>query len=145
MFKSDFSHSIDDKGRVIIPAKFRDELGEGFVITKGVKRCLWVLDAESWHTLAGKLRSISAITEEGHKLLMHFCAAAVDGETDKQGRVFLPPTLREYANLSKEAVICGMDNRLEIWSKEAYEEQLKASDDLTPLIGNPSIAEIVTF
>ena len=117
----------------IIPAKFREQLGNGFVITKGLDRCLWLLDAESWNKLEYKLRGMSVLNAASRKFQRHFSASAIDGETDKQGRILLPPSLRTYAQLDKEVLVCGMINRIEIWNKSLFEdsdidpEQLAAS------------------
>ncbi|MBR4208163.1 MAG: division/cell wall cluster transcriptional repressor MraZ [Lachnospiraceae bacterium] len=133
MYKGDYSHSIDEKGRIIIPQKFREELGEGFVITKGMDECLWILDAKAWNKLEYGLRSMSVLDKKTRRFQMHFSASAVDGETDKQGRILLPASLRKYASLSKDVVFCGMINRIEIWDKEKYEEQGDAPEDLESL------------
>ena len=131
MYKGDYVHTIDEKGRIIIPAKFREQLGSGFVITKGLDRCLWLLDAESWNKLEYKLRGMDVMKGAGRQLQRHF--SAIDGETDKQGRILLPPSLRTYAQLDKEDLVCGMINRIEIWNKSLFEdseldpEQLAAS------------------
>lgn len=133
MYKGDYVHTIDEKGRIIIPAKFREQLGSGFVITKGLDRCLWLLDAESWNKLEYKLRGMDVMKGAGRQLQRHFSASAIDGETDKQGRILLPPSLRTYAQLDKEVLVCGMINRIEIWNKSLFEdseldpEQLAAS------------------
>ena len=133
MYKGEYNHTIDEKGRIIIPAKFREQLGSGFVITKGLDRCLWLLDAESWNKLEYKLRGMDVMKGAGRQLQRHFSASAIDGETDKQGRILLPPSLRTYAQLDKEVLVCGMINRIEIWNKSLFEdseldpEQLAAS------------------
>ena len=133
MYKGDYVHTIDEKGRIISPAKFREQLGSGFVITKGLDRCLWLLDAESWNKLEYKLRGMDVMKGAGRQLQRHFSASAIDGETDKQGRILLPPSLRTYAQLDKEVLVCGMINRIEIWNKSLFEdseldpEQLAAS------------------
>lgn len=133
MYKGDYSHSIDDKGRIIIPQKFREALGDGFVITKGMDECLWILDLESWNKLEYKLRSMPVLDRKTRKIQMHFSASAVDGETDKQGRLILPQSLRRYAGLGKEVVFCGMVNRIEIWDKQKYEDAEESPKDLEEL------------
>ena len=130
MYKGDYVHTIDEKGRIIIPAKFREQLGSGFVITKGLDRCLWLLDAESWNKLEYKLRGMDVMKGAGRQLQRHFSASAIDGETDKQGRILLPPSLRTYAQLDKEVLVCGMINRIEIWNKSLFEDSELAPEQL---------------
>lgn len=145
VYKSDFVHTIDEKGRVIIPAKFREQLGCGFVITKGLDRCLWILDAESWNKLEYKLRGMSVLNPVTRKLQRHFSASAIDGETDKQGRILLPPSLRAYAELDKEVLICGTTNRIEIWNSRLFEESNSGPEEIAAFAEETGLATDLSF
>ncbi len=121
MFMGEYNHSIDAKGRVIVPAKFREQLGETFVVTKGLDGCLWVFPNEEWASFSGKLQELPVANKDARKFARFFLAGADDAESDKQGRILLPPTLREYANLEKDVVLVGTGSRVEIWDKAAWE------------------------
>ena len=108
MLKGEYSHNIDAKGRLIIPAKFRDDLGENFVITKGMENCLYVYPEDEWNDFEKKLNALPTTT---------------DGELDKQGRTLIPSVLRTYAKLDKEVVFVGMGKRAEIWDKARWDEK----------------------
>ncbi len=128
MFMGEYSHSLDAKGRVIIPAKYREELGEKFVITKGMDGCLFVLPNEAFRALTDELKALPLSVKDSRKLVRHFSGAAADGELDKQGRVLLPAKLREHAGLDKDIVLVGVLDRIEIWSKERWESACDDSD-----------------
>ncbi|MBR4542615.1 MAG: division/cell wall cluster transcriptional repressor MraZ [Lachnospiraceae bacterium] len=145
MYKGDYVHTIDEKGRIIIPAKFREQLGSGFVITKGLDRCLWMLDAESWNKLEYKLRGMDVMKGAGRQLQRHFSASAIDGETDKQGRILLPPSLRTYAQLDKEVLVCGMINRIEIWNKSLFEDSELEPEQLAASAGELGMDMVLSF
>lgn len=145
MYKGDYVHTIDEKGRIIIPAKFREQLGSGFVITKGLDRCLWMLDAESWNKLEYKLRGMDVMKGAGRQLQRHFSASAIDGETDKQGRILLPPSLRIYAQLDKEVLVCGMINRIEIWNKSLFEDSELDPEQLAASAGELGMDMVLSF
>ncbi len=145
MYKSDVIHTIDEKGRLIIPAKFREQLGNGFVITKGLDRCLWILDAESWNKLEYKLRGMSVLNPITRKLQRHFSASAIDGETDKQGRILLPPSLRAYAELDKEVLICGTTNRIEIWNSRLFDEIKSSPEEIAAYAEETGLVTNLSF
>ena len=131
MFRGGFSHSIDDKGRVIVPLKFRSLLGEKFVVTKGLDRCLWVFSDEQFRKLDGHLNAQPMLDPNAVRLQRFFSGEAVDAVTDAQGRVALPSNLREYAAIEKEVMIVGSGNRIEIWNKAGWDAMNSAlSDDL---------------
>lgn len=131
MFRGGFAHNIDDKGRVIVPQKFRLLLGEKFVVTKGLDRCLWVFADEEFRELDERLKAQPMLDPNAVRLQRFFCAEAVDAVTDAQGRVALPANLREYAAIEKEVMIIGAGNRIEIWSKPRWDETASAlSDDM---------------
>lgn len=122
MFRGGFAHSLDDKGRIIIPQKFRLLLGEKFVITRGMDKCLWVFTEEEFRTLEERLRSHPMLDTNTVRLQRFFSAESVEGTTDSQGRIALTPNLREYAGIEKETMIVGASNRIEIWSKSRWDE-----------------------
>lgn len=118
----DFSHNIDDKGRLIIPSKFRDALGEHFIVTKGLDRCLFVFSEEEWQNFEKRIRELSFYDKDARNFTRFFFAGASDCTLDKQGRITIPPILRDYANLTKETRIIGVSTRLEIWEAGLWEE-----------------------
>lgn len=121
MLVGEFQHNIDTKGRVIMPAKFRDELGEKFVITKGLDKCLFVFSAGEWEKLDQKLSEQSL--SKGRKIQRFFYGSMTECELDKQGRVLIPQSLRTYSEIEKDVVIVGLARRAEIWSKDEWDRQ----------------------
>ena len=121
MFLGEYRHNIDQKGRLIIPSKFRDGLGEEFVITKGLDGCLFLFPETEWKKFEDKLRTLPFSSKAARTFIRFFTAGATEGSIDKQGRSLLPRNLREYAQLEKEAVIIGVPDRVEIWSKKNWE------------------------
>ncbi len=121
MFMSEYNHTIDTKGRLIIPSKFRDQLGEEFVVTKGMDGCLFVYANEDWSAFEQKLTSLPLINKEARKFARFFLAGAAQVEVDKQGRILLPANLRDFAGLEKDVVLVGVGSRIEIWSRENWE------------------------
>ncbi|WP_339064086.1 division/cell wall cluster transcriptional repressor MraZ [Tepidibacillus marianensis] len=129
MFMGEFQHNIDDKGRVIIPSKFREELGSTFVITRGLDKSLFVYPQEEWKQVEHKLKSLPFTKADARKFTRFFFSGAIECEVDKQGRVILPSTLRDYAILEKECVFIGVSNRVEIWSKQLWETYYEESEE----------------
>ena len=129
MFKGEYNHTIDTKGRVIIPAKFRDKLGETFVITKGLDGCLYGYANEDWQAFEDKLSSLSITNKDSRQFTRFFLAGAADCEVDKQGRILIPMVLREFAGLEKDVVLVGVSKRIEIWNKEKWSEITAQYDD----------------
>lgn len=126
----EFQHSIDEKGRMIVPARFRDGLGDRFVITKGLDNCLFVYPMEEWLVLEEKLRALPFTKADARAFVRFFLSGATECELDRQGRILLPANLREYAQLDKDVVVIGVSSRVEIWSKVVWEEySLKASQE----------------
>ena len=121
MFMGEYNHTIDAKGRLIIPAKFREVLGDEFVVTNGMDGCLFVFDNSEWQAFAEKLRSLPMIDKEVRQFTRFFLAGAASVEVDKQGRILIPSVLREFADITKDAVLIGVGNRIEIWSKDRWE------------------------
>ena len=128
MFMGEYSHTIDTKGRLIIPSKFREELGETFVVTKGLDGCLFVFSDEEWKAFEIKLKSLPLTNKNARQFARFFVAGATPCELDKKGRILLPATLREFAGLEKDVVLTGMLNRIEIWSKEKWNENNSLDD-----------------
>jgi len=122
MFMGEYSHTIDTKGRLIVPAKFRDSLGDAFMVSKGMDGCLFVYPLSEWATIEEKFREIPLTTKDARKFSRFFFAGAAECEIDKQGRVLIPGTLKEYAGIEKEVVSVGVLNRIEIWSKQRWLE-----------------------
>ena len=129
MFKGEYNHTSDTKGRVIIPAKFRDKLGEAFVITKGLDGCLYGYANEDWQVFEDKLSSLSITNKDSRQFTRFFLAGAADCEVDKQGRILIPSVLREFAGLEKDVVLVGVSRRIEIWNKEKWSEITAQYDD----------------
>ncbi|HHX70611.1 MAG: division/cell wall cluster transcriptional repressor MraZ [Miniphocaeibacter sp.] len=121
MFIGEYQHNLDTKGRLTMPSKFRDELGEEFFITKGMDNCLFVFPEKEWVKMDEKINGLKLSRKETRGLARLFYAGAISVSLDKMGRVLLPQTLRKYAGLNKEAVIIGVSSRVEIWDKEAWE------------------------
>ncbi|CCQ95856.1 putative protein involved in cell division or replication [[Clostridium] ultunense Esp] len=132
MFIGEYQHTIDDKGRVIMPSKFREDLGSNFIMTKGLDNCLFVYPIEEWQMLEEKLRSLPLTNRDARAFVRFFFAGATECVLDRQGRVLIPGNLREHAKLIKDAIIIGVAARIEIWSKEewtAYNEDDSLSYD----------------
>ncbi len=127
MFFGEYVHTIDAKGRVIIPAKLREALGDDFIIAKGLDSCLAVYPRDQWNQLEAKLQALPMNQPETRAFARFFFAGAMEGEVDKQGRVMVAPHLRAYAKLQKDVVIAGAGNRLEIWDKAVREQYLAGS------------------
>ena len=123
MFRGEYSHSIDSKGRLIIPSRLRNSLGDAFVLTKGLDECLMAYDTDEWASFERKLHDLPVTNKNARKLVRHFLGGAVDIEADSQGRILIPLNLREYAGLTRDAVLVGMGSRIEIWSRERYESE----------------------
>ena len=124
----EYNHTIDAKGRLIIPSKFRDSLVEEFVVTKGLDGCLFVYDQTEWAHFEEKLNTLSITNRESRKALRFFLSGAATIEVDKQGRILVPANLREFAALEKEVVLVGVASRVEIWSKAKWEDAASYDD-----------------
>jgi MraZ protein len=122
MFLGEFQHNADAKGRLIIPAKFRDELGECFIVTKGLDKCLFVFPMSEWTLFENKVKDLPISDPSVRKFVRFFFGGAFEAETDNQGRVVLPLNLREYAGIQKDVVTVGVAGKIEIWSKENWTE-----------------------
>ncbi len=120
----EYMHSLDAKGRVILPADFRAELGVSFIITKGLDKCLFLYAQPEWDALAAKLRQLPLAKPEARALVRFFFAGARTLECDKQGRFLVPANLRNYAGiqLRQDVVLTGADNRIEVWSRDQWSQ-----------------------
>lgn len=119
MFMGEYNHTIDDKGRIIVPSKFRESLGEEFVVTQGLDGCLFVYPNDEWMNFVSQLKTLPG-TKEARQLQRYFMAGAASCEVDKQGRILIPNKLRESAGLEKDIVFVGVLSKIEIWSKERW-------------------------
>lgn len=124
MFTGEYNHTVDAKGRLIVPAKFREQLGDTFMITKGLDGCLFVYSQEAWANVEKSFTSGNgeSTKKDARKFMRFFFAGACECEVDKQGRILIPTNLREYAGIDKDIVSVGVLNRVEIWSKDRWQE-----------------------
>ncbi|MBP1041518.1 division/cell wall cluster transcriptional repressor MraZ [Vagococcus sp. BWB3-3] len=122
MLMGEFKHNIDAKGRLIMPSKFRDKLGEKFVVTRGMDGCLFGYPQSEWEVLEEKLKEMPLAKKDARTFVRFFYSAATECEIDKQGRINIPQTLRTHANLEKECVVIGVSNRIEIWSQDKWDD-----------------------
>lgn len=122
MFLGEYSHSIDSKNRLIVPAKFRDELGENFVVTKGLDGCLYIYPQKEWESFEEKLSLLPMGKSDIRKMVRFFLSSASQVEFDKQGRILIPATHKEYAGIDKDVIFAGVGKKIEIWSKEKWNE-----------------------
>lgn len=129
MFMGEYHHNIDSKGRMIIPAKFRDNLGETFVITRGLDQCLFGYPLSEWKLLEDKLKTLPLTKKDARAFTRFFFSGATECEIDKQGRVNIATPLLSYAKLEKECVVIGVSNRIEIWEKAKWEEYFTNSEE----------------
>ena len=129
MLTGEYQYTLDPKGRLNFPARLREELGERFVVTKGLDGCLFVYGMEEWQRILEKLKELPL--SSARHLQRFLASGAAEVEMDKQGRILLPPVLREYAALEKDIIVAGVISRAEIWSKSAWEQgPLQTSPDL---------------
>ena len=129
MLIGEYSHTIDTKGRMIIPAKFRTELGERFIVTKGFDGCLYGYSIEEWKSIEEKVKTLPLITgKDARNFTRFFFSSAIECEFDSQGRILISSNLREFANLLKDVVVIGVSTRIEIWSKENWESYNNEQD-----------------
>ena len=122
MFIGEYEHSVDAKGRVIMPAKLREDIGEKFILTKGLDGCLFAYSQTEWANFEEKLKTLPLTNKNARDFVRFFLSGAIECEIDKQGRFLIPANLRTAAGLEKEAVIIGVGTRLEIWNKETWEK-----------------------
>ena len=124
----EYNHTLDAKSRLIVPAKFREILGDEFVVTKGMDGCLFIFANDEWEAFAEKLHGLPMIDKEARQFTRFFLAGAATVQVDKMGRILIPAPLREYADITKDAVLIGVGGRVEIWSKERFDGTVTFDD-----------------
>ena len=130
----EFHHNLDDKGRIIIPSRLREELGENIIVTRGLENCLFIYSENEWAKVVSKLKTLPFTKKDARSFTRMFLSGATNAEFDKQGRIKIAIPLLEYASLQKECVIIGVNDRLEIWSKEKWNSFMNvASENLSDL------------
>ena len=129
VFMSQYNHTIDAKGRVIIPAKFREKLGDSFIITKGLDGCLYGYADAEWKAFEEKLSTLPITNKDARQFTRFFLAGAAECELDKQGRILIPSVLREFAGLDRDVVLVGSASKIEIWSKERFDSSNAEYED----------------
>ncbi len=122
MFLGKHTHTIDAKGRMIIPAAFREELGDRFIIARGLDTCLTIYPKDRWQEKAERLQGLSSTKKEVRMLIRFLIGGSTEAECDKQGRILIPAHLREYAGIERDAVVIGIGQQIEVWSKEGLSE-----------------------
>ncbi|MBQ5950779.1 MAG: division/cell wall cluster transcriptional repressor MraZ [Lachnospiraceae bacterium] len=129
MFVGEYAHTLDTKGRLIIPASFREDLGDTFFVTKGNDNCLYIYSQEDWEALVAKLRSLPQLSSEAvRKLNRTLMGGANKCESDRQGRILISPPLRAYAGLKKDVVLVGVGDHVEIWNRESWQQEMEDVD-----------------
>lgn len=129
MLIGEFHHNIDDKSRLVMPSKFRDGIGSSFVITKGLEGCLFIYSMSEWNMLVEKLKKLPFTKKDARAFLRFFLSGAQECTFDKQGRIAIPLPLVNYASLKKECVIIGVNDRLEVWSEEKFNDFFNENED----------------
>ena len=129
MFMGEYQHTIDSKGRMIVPAKFREGLGEQFVLTRGLDQCLFGYPMSEWKLIEEKLKALPLTKKDARAFTRFFFSGATECELDKQGRINIASPLLSYAKLEKECVVIGVSNRIELWSKEIWEQYVEEQED----------------
>lgn len=129
MLMGEFHHNIDDKGRLIIPSKFRYELGEKFVITRGLEKCLFVYSLDEWAKIIDRLKSLPFTNKDARNFTRFFLSGAAECEFDKQGRINITSPLVNYAGLTSKCVIIGANDRLEIWAEDSWNSFFSENED----------------
>jgi MraZ protein len=125
MLLGEFDHTIDDKNRLTLPAKFREELAEGVVVTRGMDGCLYAYPRGDWmERFQSRVSGLDPLSREGRKLQRHFFSGAAEAEVDKQGRIMIPAPLLRYAGLQRDVVVAGVHDHLEIWDRETWRREL---------------------
>ena len=129
MFIGEFHHNIDDKGRLIIPSKFRCELGEKFIITRGLDKCLFIYSMNEWSNITKKLQTLPFTKKDARNFSRFFLSGATECEFDKQGRILITSPLVQYANLTQKCAIIGVNERIEVWNEEEFNKFLNDNEE----------------
>lgn len=120
MFMGEYHHNIDEKGRLIIPAKFRNELGDKFIVTRGLEKCLYIYSESEWNSIVSKIKTLPFTKKDVRTFVRSFFSGATECEFDRQGRINITSPLVSYADITKECVVIGANDRIEIWSEESW-------------------------
>lgn len=128
VFTGEYLHTLDQKGRLIIPARLREGLGETFMISRGLDRCIFVYHLDEWGRIEQKVKDLPLTRSDARAFSRYLFSGAAEVETDRQGRVLIPQGLREYARIEREAMIIGVSNRVEVWSAGAWKEYTSAEN-----------------
>lgn len=128
MFMGEFHHTVDNKGRLIIPSRVREDLGEQFIVTRGLEKCLFIYPKNEWNSIIQKYKQLPD-TKDRRYFMRIFLSGATICELDKQGRINIPIPLLEYASLEKDCIIIGVDERLEVWSKERWDAFITENEE----------------
>ena len=129
MFLGEYHHNIDEKNRLVIPSKFRNELGDTFIVTRGLDGCLFVYSKDEWAKITEKLKTLPFTQANARKFTRFLLSGAIEAELDKSGRVGITSHLIEYAGITKECVIIGANDRIEIWSKDSWDKFMSDNDE----------------
>lgn len=144
MFMGEYHHNIDEKGRLTIPSKVRYELGENFIVTRGLDNCLFIYPKDEWTNIINKYKELPN-TKDARNFMRFFLSGATTCEFDKQGRINIPAPLISYADLTKECVVIGVNDRLEVWSKERWESFIDENEDNLSDIADKLFATNLNF
>jgi len=125
----EFHHNVDEKGRLIIPSKFRNDLGKKFIVTRGIEKCLFVYSLDEWNNIVDKLKELPFTRKDARTFMRMFLSGATECELDNNGRINIPSVLTTYANITKEVVVIGVNERLEIWSENSFDEFFNSNID----------------
>lgn len=129
MFMGEYRHNVDAKGRLIVPAKFRESLGETFVLTRGLDRCLFGYPMSEWKVIEEKIKTLPVTKKDARSFARFFFSGATECEIDKQGRINIPSTLIHYGKIEKECVVLGVSNRIEIWDQGVWDNYFSESEE----------------
>ncbi len=136
MFRGEYQHIVDVKSRIIMPSKFRDKLGDMFIITKGLDKCLFVYTMDEWEAFEAKVKNLPMTDEGVRQFVRFFVGGACECEPDNQGRILLPANLKEYAAIGKNIVSVGVSNRIEIWAKESWDSYNDVSNHIDNVLAS---------
>ena len=143
MFMGEYHHSLDEKGRIIVPKNYREELGESFIVTRGLENCLFVYAMSEWNKIVEKLKKLPFTKKDARNFTRFFLSGATIVELDKQGRINISSPLMNYASLEKECVVVGVNDRIEIWSKDKWENFFyENQDSLSDIAENLFVSDI---
>ncbi len=129
MLMGEFHHSIDEKNRLIIPSKFRGDLGSRVIVTRGLEGCLFVYSESEWNIIVSQLKSLPFTKKDARAFSRFFLSGAIEAEFDKQGRINIPSPLIGYASITKNCVVIGVNDRLEIWAEDSFNKFMSENED----------------